>query len=181
MKSKSCLILRFYLLGTVWFLPGIVLAQSAPVVQDKSPPLRTASAPRPSYAQTMTGLAAAVAFANGKNDSISCAVIDSAGELVGFTRMDGSESITRDIAEAKARASVTFGQPSGDVEKKMGPVFGKLNQLLGNRMVALGGGLPIVGDKQIIGAIACSGAAGPGNLDEEAARTAIAAMGLSER
>jgi len=175
------LVLRCCLIAAVWSLPGAVFAQQGSPARAKSPLLRAAPASRPSYAQTTSGLAAAVDFATSKNVSMSCAVIDSAGDLVGFTRMDRAEAITRDIAEAKARTSVTFGQPSGDVEKKMGPVFSKLNQLLGNRMVALAGGLPIVADNQIIGAIACSGAMGPGNLDEAAGRAAIAAMGLSEQ
>src|SRR4029450_4939479 len=80
-----------------------------------APPPATpnAPAPGPTYAEAQKVLAAAWASAHKINVKLSCAVVDSRGDLVARGRMDGARFQTPDVARGKALTSAMFGQPSG--------------------------------------------------------------------
>jgi uncharacterized protein GlcG (DUF336 family) len=99
---------------------------------------------------------AAVAEAKKRNWKMNVAVADSGGNLVAFQRMDGAMLASIQIAEHKARAAVTFRRPTRIFEDGIQPM--NLNYLLAfDGVIASRGGIPLIDQGVIIGAIGCAG------------------------
>jgi uncharacterized protein GlcG (DUF336 family) len=99
---------------------------------------------------------AAVAEAKKRNWKMNVAVADSGGNLVAFQRMDGAMLAAIQIAEHKARAAATFRRPTKIFED--GIQLMHLNYLLAfDGVIASRGGIPLIDQGVIIGAIGCSG------------------------
>jgi glc operon protein GlcG len=106
---------------------------------------------------------AAVAEATKRGWPMNVAVVDSGANLVAFVRMDGAQLASVAIAEHKARTSAKFRRPTHAFEdgiQKSG--FNYLTTL--DDVVASRGGIPLIENDQLIGAIGCSG--GTGSQDE---------------
>lgn len=101
------------------------------------------------------------------------AVLDPGANLVAFARTDGAWLASNDLAIAKARTSVMFQMPSGDLNAPLtlgepAPHFDHISGLL-----LMGGGLPIFdADGRLIGGLGASG--GTPEQDAELARAAVA-------
>jgi uncharacterized protein GlcG (DUF336 family) len=115
-------------------------------------------------AQAKAAAAAALAEAQKSNLRIAVAIVGPDGTLIYFERMDGTQNASFVLATAKARTSALFRQPTkvfvdhftaGNVAFMTFP-----DQA---RPTASEGGLPIIVDGKIIGAIGISGATGPQN------------------
>jgi uncharacterized protein GlcG (DUF336 family) len=99
---------------------------------------------------------AAVAEAKQRNWKMNVAVADSGGNLVAFQRMDGAMLASIQIAQHKARAAATFRRPTKVFED--GIQLMHLNYLLAfDGIIASRGGIPLIEQGKIIGAIGCSG------------------------
>ena len=101
---------------------------------------------------------AAVAEANKRGWPLNIAVVDSGGNLVTFVRMDGAQIGSIAIAEHKARASAKFRRPTRVFEDAVQHGVAYIATL--DDVVASRGGIPLIEDGKIIGAIGCSGATG---------------------
>jgi glc operon protein GlcG len=109
-----------------------------------------------SLEQAQAVIQAAVAEARKRNWKMNVAVADSGGNLVAFQRMDGAMLASIQIAEHKARAAVTFRRPTKVFED--GIQLMHLNYLLAfDGIIASRGGIPLIDEGVIIGAIGCSG------------------------
>jgi uncharacterized protein GlcG (DUF336 family) len=98
----------------------------------------------------------AVAEAKKRNWKMNVAVADSGGNLVAFQRMDGAMHASIQITEHKARAAVTFRRPTKVFEDGINLMH--LNYLLAfDGVIASRGGIPLIEQGSIIGAIGCSG------------------------
>jgi glc operon protein GlcG len=126
----------------------------------------------PSLDDAKKALTAAEEAAVEMGVGLSCAIVDSRGALVALTRMDSARYFTADVAIGKARASATFGAPSGGLTR-MG-TLGLDKVIEGGEMLFLQGAVPIMQDGQPLGALGCSGAAA--QQDEDAANAGVAAM-----
>src|SRR5271166_3411266 len=101
---------------------------------------------------------AAVAEAKERNWKMNVAVVDSGGNLVAFQRMDGAMLASIQIAEHKARAASAFRRPTKEFE--VGVNVMHLNYLLAfDGIIASRGGIPLIEQGAIIGAIGCSSGA----------------------
>jgi glc operon protein GlcG len=105
---------------------------------------------------------AAVAEANKRGWPLNIAVVDSGGHLVTFARMDGAQLASIAIAEHKARASAKFRRPTRFFEDAVQRGIAYIATL--DDIVASRGGIPLIEDGKLIGAIGCSG--GTGSQDE---------------
>jgi glc operon protein GlcG len=115
---------------------------------------------------------AADAEAKKRDWKMNIAVVDSGGNLVVFERMDGGQIASIAIAEHKARAAVQFRRETKALESA---VQSGLNYILSlDGVVASRGGIPLVVDGKIVGAIGCSG--GTGSQDEVVAKAGAAAL-----
>ena len=108
------------------------------------------------------------------------AVVDDGGHLLAFARMDGSRPASVATSITKATSAATFRQASGPL-----PVGGSPDLLLnlaisdaaqagGGRITALKGGLPILVDDQVVGAIGVAG--GDSEQDVEVAKAGVEAF-----
>ncbi len=105
---------------------------------------------------------AAVAEANKRGWQLNVAVVDSGGNLVTFARMDGAQLASISIAEHKARTAAKYRRPTRifeDAVQKGIVYIATLDDVIASR-----GGIPLIEDGKIIGAIGCSG--GTGSQDE---------------
>ncbi|MGC2122932.1 MAG: heme-binding protein [Xanthobacteraceae bacterium] len=116
---------------------------------------------------------AAIAEANKRGWPEDFAVVDWGGNLVAFARMDGAQLASIAIAEHKARTAARYRRPTIAFENGMQKAG--LNYLLTlDDVIASRGGIPLVVDGKIIGAIGCSG--GTGSQDAALCEAAIAAV-----
>jgi glc operon protein GlcG len=94
---------------------------------------------------------------------MNIAVVDSGANLVAFLRMDGAQLASIAISEHKARTAAKFRRPTKVIEKAIQESDMKYMLTLDD-VVASRGGIPLIEDGKIIGAIGCSG--GTGSQDE---------------
>jgi glc operon protein GlcG len=126
-----------------------------------------------SLEQAQTVIQAAVAEAKKRNWKMNIAVADSGGNLVAFQRMDGAMLASIQIAEHKARAAVTFRRPTKVFEDGINLMH--LNYLLAfDGIIASRGGIPLIDQGEIIGAIGCSG--GTDSQDEVVSKAGAAVI-----
>jgi glc operon protein GlcG len=126
-----------------------------------------------SLARAQAVIDATVAEAARRNWKMNVAVADSGGNLVAFQRMDGAMLASIQIAEHKARAAVTFRRPTKIFED--GIQLMHLNYLLAfDGVIASRGGIPLIEQGAIIGAIGCSG--GTDSQDEIVSRAGAAVI-----
>jgi len=122
-------------------------------------------------AQSLIDAAATEATKKGWPEDI--AVYDSGANLVAFLRMDGAQLASIAIAEHKARAAVKYRRPTKAFEDVVQKFDFKYVLSLDD-IIASRGGIPLVEDGKIIGAIGCSG--GTGSQDEEICTVAAATI-----
>jgi glc operon protein GlcG len=119
---------------------------------------------------------AATAEAKKRDWKMNIAVADSGGNLVAFQRMDGAMLASIQIAEHKARAAVTFRRPTKVFEDGINLMH--LNYLLAfDGVIASRGGIPLIEQGEIIGAIGCSG--GTDSQDEVVSNAGAAVINKS--
>jgi uncharacterized protein GlcG (DUF336 family) len=106
---------------------------------------------------------AAVEEATKKGWPMNIAVVDSGANLVAFLRMDNAQLASIAIAEHKARAAAKYRRPTKVFEDAVQKVDLKYIMTLDD-VVASRGGIPLIEDGKIIGAVGCSG--GTGSQDE---------------
>lgn len=104
-------------------------------------------------------IAAAQAEAKSNGWNISVAVVDIAGQLVAFERNDLAIAISPDVAQAKARTAALLQAPSKLFEDFIND--GKPSFLGTPNATPLEGGVPLIVDNVVVGAVGVSGAHGP--------------------
>jgi glc operon protein GlcG len=109
-------------------------------------------------------MAAAEAEAKKRNWKMNIAVVDTNGELVHFSRMEGAQIASGSISVGKARTSARFRRESRlfyNAFETGHPYVSTLDPTL----VASPGGFPLIEGGKLIGAVGCSGGTG----DQDAA------------
>ena len=111
----------------------------------------------------MALVSAAVELALADGVAVSVAVVDDAGGLLAFQRMQGAPRFSADFAVAKARTSAAFSVPTSNLEELYAdrPAFAHSFVAQGSYFLGRGG-LPIFRDGSLIGAIGVSGATAHG-------------------
>ena len=123
--------------------------------------------------RAQSAIAAAVAEAKKHNWKLNVAVVDSGGNLVAFQRMDGAQLASINVSEHKARASALYRRETKVFESGIQLAhFDYLITLDG--VIASRGGIPLVVDGKLIGAIGCSG--GTGSQDEVGCKAGAAVI-----
>ncbi len=116
--------------------------------------------------------AAAEAEAKRNNWSVSVAVLDEAGHMMVFHRMDGAKLVATDIAIRKARTAVYFQGPTKGLEEEV--AGGRTALLPIDGFMPLEGGIPLMVDGVLVGAISVSGVTG--SQDAQCAQAGVAAL-----
>jgi glc operon protein GlcG len=125
--------------------------------------------------RAQAAIQAAVSEAKKRNWKMNIAISDSGGNLVAFQRMDGAMLASIAIAEHKAKAAATFRRPTKVFED--GIQLMRLEYLLAfDGVIASRGGIPLIEQGAIIGAIGTSG--GTDSQDEVVSKAGAAIINL---
>ena len=89
---------------------------------------------------------------------LAIAVVDRAGNLLAFARMDGGAIVTTDVAIGKARTAAYLKAPSKLFEDMINS--GRPSMATTPGLLPLQGGMPVVLDGEVVGAVGVSGSAG---------------------
>jgi len=117
---------------------------------------------------------AAIAEARKNQWNMAIAIVDPAGELVYFEKLDGTQAASVNIAIDKARSSARFKRPTKALQDVLATGGAGLRMLALDGAVPVEGGVPILMDAKIVGAIGVSG--GTSQQDTEVATAAAAAV-----
>ena len=139
---------------SVRFIGILVLALSAATL--------SAQLPNP-YGASITGenakkvAAAALVEARKNKWTVAAAIVDPAGDLVYFEKVDGTQAASSDIAIDKGRAAARFKRPTKALQDTLAAGGEGLRILALRGAVAVDGGVPLMMDGKIVGAIGVSG------------------------
>src|SRR2546425_4721987 len=98
---------------------------------------------------------AAEEFAREKGYRVVIAVVDASGELLQLGRTEDAQVASSRVALDKARTAAIFVRPSREIEQQV--TDGRLGALALHGASALTGGIPLVVDGEVVGAIGTSG------------------------
>jgi uncharacterized protein GlcG (DUF336 family) len=106
--------------------------------------------------------------------AVSVVVVDGGGAIVAAERMDTADTLSVEVAIAKARSSALFGGPTAAIEAAVKGDSPGLATVAG--LLAIGGGVPLTHGDGLVGAIGVAGA----TPDRDHAIAAAAAAALDE-
>ena len=95
-------------------------------------------------------------------------IVDAGGHLLAFVRMDGAFVQSIDSSLMKAMTAASYGEPTGNIAAGIDL---KLAIATHGKRINLPGGLPIIMDGRVIGAIGVG--SGTGEQDRQVASAAV--------
>ena len=116
----------------------------------------------------------AIAEAKKNHWAVAIAIVDDGGHLLQFVRLDGAPPVSAYIAPEKARAAALGRRETKIYEDMINQ--GRTAFLSAPLQGMLEGGVPIIGEGQVVGAVGVSGV--KSSEDAQVARAGIAALGL---
>lgn len=152
-------------------LTALALANIILIARARGEDIATHPALTMDGAKKVAEAAAAYAKANGAAGNI--AVVDEGGHLLYFLRLDGSFAAGATVSIGKARTAATFKKPTKDFEDIINK--GRFTMTALPDFTPLQGGVPILHNGQVIGAIGVSGAKSA-QQDEDVAKAGAAAV-----
>jgi glc operon protein GlcG len=123
---------------------------------------------------TMRVMDAAIAEAKKNRWAVAIAIVDDGGHLLQFTRLDGAPPVSAHIAPEKARAAALGRRETKIYEDMINQ--GRNAFLSAPLQGMLEGGVPIIVEGQVVGAVGVSGV--KSSEDAQVAKAGIAALGL---
>jgi uncharacterized protein GlcG (DUF336 family) len=139
---------RLLLLTAFTAVTSVALAQNAPPPA-YGMPLGVESAKKVA--------AAAIAEARKNNLFMAIAVVDTAGNLVYFEKMDGTQTGSVNVSIEKARSAALFKRPTKSFQDTVAQGGIGLRMLGLPGAVPVEGGIPLMEGGKIVGAIGASG------------------------
>jgi glc operon protein GlcG len=121
-----------------------------------------------------TAAAAAIVEARDNRWDMAVAIVDTAGFLVYFEKMDDTQAGSVDVSQAKARSAALFKRPTKAFQDTLAAGGEGLRVLGLEGAVPVEGGLPLFIDGKIAGAIGVSG--GTSGQDGQCAQAGVAAL-----
>src|ERR1044071_6137973 len=98
---------------------------------------------------------AGLQFARERGHRVVIAVVDASGELLQLGRTEDAQVASSRVAVDKARTAAIFVRPSREIEEQVSG--GRLGALALHGARALTGGVPLVVDGEVVGAVGTSG------------------------
>src|SRR5215207_2744137 len=100
---------------------------------------------------------AAIAEARKNNWTMAVAIVDTAGDLVYFEKMDDTQIGSVQVAQSKARSAARFKRPTKAFQDALAAGGEGLRILALDGAIPVDGGIPLVSGGKIVGAIGLSG------------------------
>ncbi len=148
------------------FSPGMAQSLTAPA-PPYGPPITLEQAKRV--------MAAAELEAVKNSWQVAITILDSGGNLVMFHKIDNAQLSSITVSEGKARTALEFKLPSKALDDAIAKGGPGMRLLALKNITPIEGGLPIVIDGHVIGAIGVSGSVSA--HDQQIARAGINALG----
>ena len=101
--------------------------------------------------------APAIAEARKNNWNMAIAIVDTAGDLVYFEKMDDTQIGSVQVAQSKARSAARFKRPTKAFQDALAAGGEGLRILALDGAIPVEGGIPLVSGGKIVGAIGASG------------------------
>lgn len=142
-------------------LAALLAASPLPAFAQTAP--TPAPAPAPPYGTPITLdaaqalIAKAIAGAKTKGFRMAVAIVEPSGQLVAFARMDDTQYGSIYVAQKKAETAARYRLATSVMEART--LAGRTVTLANNDSLPIAGGIPILKDGKVIGAIGVSGAA----------------------
>ena len=142
---------------------GTVLILGASIASAQQPAPAAAPPPPPPYGPPITleqakkVMVGAEAEAKKNSWNVVMVVLDSGGNLVMLQRMDGAQFGSIEVAKDKAYSAVAFRWPTKAFDDALAQGGANLRILKLSGAAPLEGGIPIVVDGKLIGAVGVSG------------------------
>ena len=130
--------------------------------------------PTISTAQAKQAVSLALAEARKNNWTMAVAIVDPAGDLVYFERMEDVQAGSTQVAQAKARSAARFKRATKVFQDALAAGGVGLRILALDGAVPVEGGVPLVVGGKIVGAIGLSG--GTSEQDGQCANAGAAAL-----
>lgn len=150
---------------------------AAPAPTPSAAPVAPPQAIATTHTLTLEGanqvILAAIAKARERDAGGAIAVVDAGGALIAFQRLDGTFAAGAIVSQGKARTSAIFKKPTKAFEDSING--GRTALATVHDMTPLQGGVPIIVDGQVVGAVGVSGAHSQ-QEDEEIALAGAAAI-----
>ncbi|MES2987391.1 MAG: heme-binding protein [Pseudomonadota bacterium] len=150
--------------AAAFVLPATAFAQATP-----------APAPAPAYGAPITldragyVIDKAILAAKARGFRMAIAIVEPSGELVAFAKMDDTQYGSIYVAQKKAETSARYRLATSVMEQKT--LAGRTVTLANSDSLPIAGGIPILIDGKIVGAIGVSGASAA--EDDEIAKAAL--------
>lgn len=110
-----------------------------------------------SHQDTMTILNTIYEQATTDKATVAVAIVDAHGELLGFIRTDGCRLSSIQIAQLKAYSAAREHIPSAELGRRSREDGFPMTNFGELKYVTWGGGLPIVYNNEVVGAVGVSG------------------------
>jgi uncharacterized protein GlcG (DUF336 family) len=162
--------MRISLAGLLAFM--VVGAGAGGAQAPAPPPVRPPYGAPVTLAQSRAIAAAAEAEARRNGWRMAVAIVEPTGDLVLFEKLDDTQYGSIQIAQTKARAAALFRRPTKEMADQVQSGAG-LGIVTLPGAIAVAGGIPIVVDGKMIGAIGVSG--GTSDQDAQAAAAGLVA------
>ena len=156
---------------------ALVLSASVPSAWAQAPvaaPPPTPYGPSINMEASKRVAAAAVSEARRNGWYMAIAIVDPAGDLVYFEKMDNTQAASVGIALDKARSSARFKRPTKAMQDVLAAGGDGLRFLALQGAIPVEGGVPLVSAGKVVGAIGASG--GTSQQDGVVAQAAVNAL-----
>ena len=130
--------------------------------------------PAITLAQAKEAVAPAIAEARRNDWTMAVAIVDPGGHLVYFEKMDGTQTGSVRVAITKAQSAALFKRPTKAFQDTLAAGGDGLRVLELENAVAVEGGLPLIVEGRIVGAIGLSG--GTSQQDGQCAKAGADAL-----
>lgn len=109
--------------------------------------------------------------------AVSTVVVDEHGVMVAMSKMDGAIPISPKFARTKAYTSANIGMPTEGLAPfdKEGKPYHGLGTIFGGELTTIAGGVPVMKDDKVVGAVGVGGSADVGQ-DADCAQAAAMAL-----
>jgi uncharacterized protein GlcG (DUF336 family) len=170
MLALACALAAFAVAAGSSFAPALA-QQQQPAAATPTPPY----GPPIALDDAKRAMAAAELEAAKNSWQVAITILDSGGNLVMFHKIDNAQLASIGASEGKASTALRFKRPSKALDDAIAAGGAGLRLLAVKDITPLEGGLPIMADGKIVGAIGVSGALS--SQDAQVAKAGADAVG----
>lgn len=128
---------------------------ATPATAEPPKPPQTKYGPPISISDARALIDRGIEAAAAQGHTMAFAIVEPSGELVAFARMDDAPYASTRLAQQKASTSARLRLTTAELEERV--TAGRTALLSSDEVIAIGGGVLIIADGQVIGALGVSG------------------------